>query len=78
MEQPEKKEDMIDRPVRGRSEGNVDRLIEETEAAIRNTRSFLENLRCSEQNAREMVDSMKSSLEKILHVLKQRSRSDRN
>ena len=77
MERQEKGRDIVDRPPRCRSEGNVNRLIEETETAIRNTRSFLEHLRSSEQNAREMVDSMKRRLEKNLRVLKERSRSNR-
>ena len=48
---------------------SVERLILETEDAIRNTRSFLEHLRASEYEAREMVDSMTRRLEKNLQNL---------
>jgi hypothetical protein len=51
----------------------IDRLIEETEDANRNTRSFLEYLRSSEDNARELVDSMKQRLEKELDILQRRN-----
>ena len=51
----------------------IDRLIEETEDAIRNTRSFLEHLRSSEGNARELVDSMKQRFEKELDILQRRN-----
>lgn len=51
----------------------IDRLIEETEDAIRNTRSFLDHLRSSEENARELVDSMKQRLEKDLDLLQRRN-----
>ncbi len=51
----------------------IDRLIEETEDAIRNTRSFLEHLRSPEGNARELVDSMKQRFEKELDILQRRN-----
>lgn len=76
MVQQEKEEVSVDRSARGRGDDKVDRLIEETEAAIRNTRSFLDHLRGSEQNARELVNSMKSKLEKDLRVLRRLNESD--
>ena len=54
----------------------IDRLIEETEDAIRNTRSFLEHLRASEENARELVDSMKQRLEKDLAILQRNNEAN--
>lgn len=51
----------------------VERLIVETEEAIRNTRKFLEHLRTSEDNARELVDSMKQRFEKELDILQRRN-----
>jgi hypothetical protein len=56
----------------GESE-EVERLIEETEDAIRNTKTFLEHLRSSEDNARELVDSMKRRFEKELNILQRRN-----
>lgn len=57
---------------------DVERLIEETEDAIRNTKSFLERLRFSEDNARELVDSMKQRFEKELDILQRRNEADSN
>ena len=54
----------------------IDRLIKETEDAIRNTRSFLDHLRASEDNARELVDSMKQRLEKELDTLQRRNEAE--
>lgn len=51
----------------------IDRLIEEAEDAIRNTRSFLDHLRSSEEDARELVDSMKQRFEKELDILQKRN-----
>ena len=67
--------------IESRSEGaeaadRVESLIEETEDAIRNTRSFLEHLRATEQEACQMVDMMTKRLEKELRHLQRRGRAD--
>ena len=51
---------------------DIDRLIEEVEDAIKNTRSFLERLRSPEDNARELVDSMRQRFEKELEMLQRK------
>ena len=51
---------------------DIDRLIEEVEDAIKNTRSFLERLRSSEDTARELVDSMRQRFEKELEMLQRK------
>ena len=56
----------------------IDRLIKETEDAIRNTRSFLDHLRASEDSARELVDSMKQRFEKELDFLQRRNEAESN
>lgn len=66
--------DNSERP--GRRADNVDRLITETETAIRNTRSFLDHLRSSEHEAREVVDSMTKRLERNLEHLQRRSEAE--
>ena len=48
-----------------RSEG-LDRLIEETEQQIANTRLFLERLNHSEERTRRYVDELKASFENDL------------
>ena len=69
----EKERGVIARPGAADSNAAIDQLIEETEEAIRNTRSFLDHLRSSEENARELVGSMKQRLEKDLQILQRRS-----
>ena len=47
----------------------IDRLIEETERAITNTRSFLEKLHENEEKTREYVQTLTNSLENDLRRL---------
>jgi signal transduction histidine kinase len=51
----------------------IESLIQETENALRNTRSFLDHLRSSERSARDLVDSIKQRFEKELETLQRRS-----
>ena len=54
------------------ADGEVGRLIEETEEAVRNTSSFLEHLRSSEEKAREFVESIRQRFENELEYLRRR------
>ena len=54
----------------------IDSLIEETERAIINTRSFLDKLHDSEEKTRHYVETLKSSLENDLRRL-ERDRRER-
>jgi hypothetical protein len=47
----------------------IDILIEETEHAILNTRTFLDKLHESEENTRRYVETLKASLENDLRRL---------
>ena len=54
----------------------IERLIEETERAITNTRSFLDKLHESEEKTREYVQTLTASLENDLRRL-ERDRRER-
>lgn len=54
----------------------IERLIEETERAITNTRSFLEKLHDSEDKTRQYVETLTASLENDLRRL-ERDRRER-
>lgn len=54
----------------------IEHLINETENALRNTRSFFDHLRSSEGSARELVDLMKQRFEKELATLHRKSETE--
>ena len=60
------------------ADDEIGRLIEEAEESIRNTRSFLEHLRLSEEKAREYVDSIRQRFENELQYLQRRCDAESN
>ena len=78
MERSLNDDNELDRPDRNRGDEELDRLMSETEEAIRNTKLFLEHLRSSEHDARGLVDSMKQRLEKDLLILQRRIEAEQN
>ena len=60
------------------TEQTIERLIQETEDALKNTRTFLDHLRSSEENARKLVGSMKQRFEKELETLHRKNELELN
>ena len=56
----------------------IDRLIEDTERAIANTRSFLEKLHENEEKTRKYVETLTNSLENDLRRLVRDRREERS
>ena len=76
MEYVNVNEDIQAREADAPAEEKIECLIQETEEALRNTNSFLDRLRSSEEGARKLVDSMKQRFEKELETLQRRGEAE--
>ena len=76
MEYVNVNEDIQAREADAPAEEKIECLIQETEEALRNTNSFLDRLRSSEEGARKLVDSMKQRFEKELETLQRRGETE--
>jgi hypothetical protein len=76
MEYVNVNEDIQAREADAPAEEKIECLIQETEEALRNTNSFLDRLRSSEDGARKLVDSMKQRFEKELETLQRRGETE--